>query len=129
MCFETALRAIEVVIRIHPGIVGRIGTAILASDENPSSRRMPCGVEHFDSEVTYRLQIMALFYYKLSLRPAKYGLQIERGVSAAIRDECDLFTIGRPARIDIVEIPVGKWERVAALRRHHPKLVPCLSDV
>src|SRR5258708_1842924 len=49
--------------------------------------------------------------------------------SRPVADKGDEFSIRRPARVGIVPITIGNWERVAALCRHHPQVLPLTAEI
>ena len=58
---ERALGADEIIVRSHPGVIGSIGAAIFADDEDSRRRGMPCLVQHRNAELAHRFQVVLLF--------------------------------------------------------------------
>ena len=110
----------EVVIGIHPRVIGSIGPLVLAHHEDTRRCRVTRLVQYGNAELAHRLQVVLLFCNELSLGAAGNGLRPQRSISASIRNECDLLSIRRPAGRYVVEIAVRKWERIAALGGQHP---------
>src|ERR1700722_16072975 len=116
--FERPFGTDEIVIRVHPCVMGSVSAAVFADYEDTRRRRMPGSVQHRDAQFANGLEVMFLFYQDLRLRPARNVLHPQRRIAATIRDKGNTFSIRRPSRRDVVEITIGKWKRVAAACRN-----------
>src|ERR1700730_3871602 len=129
MSLEGTLGADKLVISVHPCGIGGVGATVFPSNEDPGGRRVSGGIQHGDGELTDRFQIVSFSGCDLGLCSAKNFLRPKRSVPTAVRSEGDPLSIRGPAWSHIVEVTVRKRESIAALSRHHPQLVPLLSQV
>ena len=53
MCFERTLRADEVIISMHPRVIGCVCVTILGSDKDPRRRRLPRRAEYSYRKTTH----------------------------------------------------------------------------
>ncbi len=127
--FERPFGADEIVIRVHPGVIGSVCAPVFADYENTRRRRTPGSVQHRDAQFANGLEVMFLFYQDLRLRAARNVLHPQRRIAATIRDKGNTFSIRRPSRRNVVEITIGKRKGVATVGRNHPQLVPLLPQI
>ena len=74
MRLEGALRTNEVVVGMHPGIIGSIGATIFTGNENPRwAWTSVCG-QHSDTELARGLEVMPFLNDDLRLRSTQYFL-------------------------------------------------------
>src|SRR5580700_3056345 len=75
MSLEGALGADKLVISVHPCGIGGVGATVLTSDEDARRCGMSCWIQHGDSELTHRFQIVSFSGYDLGLCSAKNFLR------------------------------------------------------
>src|SRR4029453_3943979 len=86
-------------------------------------------VKHTEDDLPRVSQIPPLFHQKVMLCPTRHLLNPKRRFSVAIGNKRDFLAVRRPARIDVVEVTIGKRESISALRWHHPELMPCPAKI
>src|SRR6202035_391404 len=107
--FERPFGADEIVIRVHPRVIGSGSAPVFADYEDACRRRTPGSVQHRDAQFATGLEVTLLFCQNLRLRAARNLLPPQRRIPTTIRDEGNALSIRRPSRRNVVEITIGKW--------------------
>ena len=129
MRLEGAQLAVEAVVGGDPGLAWRVGAAIAAGDRDSRRRGIAGSIDNADPQRRHGLRVLPSFCQQRALCP---GLRIEnpdRRVAAAVGDEGNLFSIGRPAWIGVLVIAVGQRKDIATMVSHHPELVRLAAQV
>ena len=121
---EWPLAAVIAVIAVDPRRIRRIETTARVGHRHARRARGPVRTRQLDGQPTGRLQGVAFDHGKRPLGAARNRVQPELGAAAGIGDVCDRATVGRPACADRVEITVRDRQRVAAVERQQPQLMP-----
>src|SRR5438477_3871623 len=120
---------IETIIGVHPGVCRGIGASIFPFYEHARGCFPSMFVEDGKSETAHGSEIFFGFHDQWLLPTTRHLLQPQGCVPAAIGNVGDPLSVRRPAWVDVVEFTIGKRESIAALGRHHPKLVPGLTEI
>src|SRR5258705_2001630 len=126
---EPPLGTIEGLVAVAPGVVGSIGTPIRAGHGDPRAQRPPRPADRHDAQTACVFVVATVGGHDLLLVPPEDVDYPERDVAGFVRDVRDTLAIARPAWRRRIELAVRKRERIAALARHEPELIPLPAEV
>src|SRR5204863_1484384 len=127
--FECLKGAIKAIVGMHPGIVGRVGTAVGRNHADARRHFFAVLVTHTQLEAADLPYIMTLRGVDASARTANDFLDPERGIAIFVADVANPAAIWRKACLGPIELTERQRQRRGTLHGREPELLPLAAVI